>query len=361
MVFRMADLAVGYSKPLVQIELLDVRSGWRVAILGGNGVGETTLLRTMLGELDPMSGAARRGANVKIGYMPQTHEGLDQSMTALDSVMSVIPGSAPQRARSALGRVLLGGKESLKKIGELSGGQRSRVVLAKLMMQNPNVLMLDEPTNHLDIPSAEIMQDVLQNFEGTVIFVSHDRCLVQGVATHVLALGGGMGELLTGGWEMFLKWRQERTGGGDENAGLMSDGKTKQDRQEEYKKNRKLANLVQRLKRRSEELEAEIGTRRGGKSQNSTMRYPLPARPAIPKVSRNSARNILKESPALNRSGKNGNRWERNWGRTKSNNRILQSAIAHCRSPFGLRPVLKTTAAPRLILMPVCITDDPPL
>ncbi|MCK4623960.1 MAG: ABC-F family ATP-binding cassette domain-containing protein, partial [Phycisphaerae bacterium] len=178
LVFRASDLSVGYDAPLLEIETLDVNRGQRIAILGANGIGKTALLRTLMSEIKPLAGSVRGGSNVKIGYLPQTHERLDPNDTALKAVMSAEPGCTPEKARSALGRVLLGQDESLKRIDELSGGQRSRVVLARLMVQNPNVLMLDEPTNHLDIPSTEIMQDVLQNFDGTVVFVSHDRYLV---------------------------------------------------------------------------------------------------------------------------------------------------------------------------------------
>ncbi len=258
MVFRADDLSVGYDAPLLKIESMDIKRGWRVAILGGNGVGKTALLRTLLGELNPLGGSVRCGSNVKIGYLPQTHERLDPAGTVLHAVMSAEPGCMPQRARSALGRVLLGGKESLKRIDELSGGQRSRVVLARLMVQNPNVLMLDEPTNHLDIPSTEIMQDVLQRFEGTVVFVSHDRYLVQAVATHIWAVDDRQVRCILGGWEAFSAWREGRSGRNGDKSDLQAAGKTKQERKDEYIQNRKQANLVQRLKRRVGEIEAEI-------------------------------------------------------------------------------------------------------
>ncbi len=257
MVFRAADLSVGYDAPLLEIEAMDVIRGQRIAILGANGVGKTALLRTLMGELEPLGGSVRHGSNVKVGYLPQTHEKLAPSDTALQAVMSAKTGCTPERARSALGRVLLGGDASLKRIDELSGGQRSRVVLARLMVQNPNVLMLDEPTNHLDIPSTEIMQDVLQSFDGTVIFVSHDRYLVQAVATHIWAIDDGRVRCIPGGWEAFSAWRESRRNG---NGGKIQQQKTKQDRKDEYRQSRKQANLQQRLKRRIEELEAEIET-----------------------------------------------------------------------------------------------------
>ncbi len=259
-VFRATDLSVGYDAPLLEIEALDVQRGQRVAILGANGIGKTALLRTLMGEIEPLSGSVRHGSNVKVGYLPQTHERLDPNDTALQAVMSAEPGCTPEKARAALGRVLLGQDESLKRIDQLSGGQRSRVVLARLMVQSPNVLMLDEPTNHLDIPSTEIMQDVLQNFDGTVVFVSHDRYLVQAVATHIWVIDGSGVQCIIGGWEAFSTWRDKSRNQGDGKTGNKSTEKTKQDRKDEYRRNRKQANLMQRLKRRHEEIEAEIET-----------------------------------------------------------------------------------------------------
>ncbi len=263
LVFRASDLTVGYDKPLLEIETLDVNRGQRIAILGANGIGKTALLRTLMSEIEPLAGSVRGGSNVKIGYLPQTHERLDPNDTALKAVMSAEPGCTPEKARSALGRVLLGQDESLKRIDELSGGQRSRVVLARLMVQNPNVLMLDEPTNHLDIPSTEIMQDVLQNFDGAVVFVSHDRYLVQAVATHIWVIDAGMVRCIIGGWDAFSTWRNKRRKTGDGKTGSKNADKSKQDRKAEYRNNRKLTNLMQRLKRRHEELEAEIGVVEG--------------------------------------------------------------------------------------------------
>lgn len=254
LVLRASDLAVGYdpSSAFVEVERLEVWRGDRVAILGSNGIGKTTLLRTLLGELPPLSGTVHHGAKVNIGYLSQTQIELDPEHTALDSVLAADQRWTSERARSLLGSLLLGGDDALKRIGELSGGQRSRVVLARLVVQGANVLMLDEPTNHLDIPSTEVMQEVLQQFEGTVIFVSHDRYLVQAVATHIWAVDGGQLRCVLGGWQEYQEWRAEQ-----------SDGKTpekaaKEDRKADYRRARKQANLVQQLKRRHEELEVQI-------------------------------------------------------------------------------------------------------
>ncbi|MCP4377956.1 MAG: ABC-F family ATP-binding cassette domain-containing protein, partial [bacterium] len=257
-VLRSEELAIGYQggPPLMADIELNVERGQRIAILGGNGTGKTTLVRTILGQLPSLAGKIRTGANVEMGYLSQTHASLDPEGTALDAVVS-IGGCTYDRARSLLGALLLSGDDGLKKIRELSGGQRSRVVLAQLVAQSANVLMLDEPTNHLDIPSSEIMQNVLQRFEGTSIFVTHDRYLVQAAATHVWALEDGKLYSIVGGWREYLAWRERHRAGGVVAKPADQD---KAARQAKRRQDRKQANLVQRLKRRHEQLEGEIDT-----------------------------------------------------------------------------------------------------
>jgi len=257
-VLRTEELAIGYDEatPLLTDVELDVERAQRIAILGGNGTGKTTLVRTLLGELPRLSGKVRMGANVEMGYLSQTHASLDSESTALDAVVST-GRCTYERARSLLGALLLSGDDGLKQICELSGGQRSRVVLAQLVAQKANVLMLDEPTNHLDIPSSEIMQDVLQRFSGTSIFVTHDRYLVQAVATHVWALEDGQLHAIVGGWREYLAWRERRRTTGPAAEAADQD---KAARQAKRRHDRKRANLVQRLERRHEQLEEEIDT-----------------------------------------------------------------------------------------------------
>ncbi len=255
-VLRAEDLAVGYdpAMPLAKIDRLEVMREDRIAIVGANGTGKTTLLRTILGQLKPLGGTVRLGANVKIGYLSQTHTELDSEMTAFDAVHILKPTIPDEKIRNLLGSLLLTGDEVFKKIGQLSGGQRSRVALARLMMQSINVLFLDEPTNHLDIPSTEIMQEVLQDFEGTILFVSHDRYLVQSVATHIWAIDSGQVRCIPGNWENYLRWRTELR---EKLAGQIGE-QAKEAGKIDYEQTRKQANLLRRLQRRHEELEVEI-------------------------------------------------------------------------------------------------------
>ena len=265
MVLRASELAIGYDggEPLLTADRLDVQRGDRIAIVGGNGVGKTTLIRTLLGDLPPLGGAVDYGAKVRPGYVSQTHEEIDPATTALDAVRNAGDGCPPERARGILGSLLLSGDEAHKKIGELSGGQRSRVVMGRLTVIGPNLLVMDEPTNHLDIASAETMQEVLQTFDGTILFVSHDRYLVQAVATHIWAIEVGQIRTILGGWEAYLQWRSAaRAQAAAETPRGVETG-DKASRVADYRQARKQANLIQRLQRRHTELEDQIDAAEG--------------------------------------------------------------------------------------------------
>ncbi len=252
-VLRTPGMTVGYDSPLLSTGGLEVMRGQRIAIVGPNGSGKTTLLRTLLGEIPAISGEARAGAKVEYGYLSQTHAELDLDLDAVDNVRTADPGMKPEKARTLLGSLLLGGDEALKRISALSGGQRSRVILARLAVQKVNVLVLDEPTNHLDIPSTEIIQEALRNFEGTVLLVSHDRYLVQAVATHLWVVAGNELRQVRGGWEDYLAWREERGGSGSRAA-----GNEKKAGAADFRKARKHATRQANLRRKLESLEEKI-------------------------------------------------------------------------------------------------------
>ncbi|HVU67772.1 MAG TPA: ABC-F family ATP-binding cassette domain-containing protein [Ktedonobacteraceae bacterium] len=169
---------------LTRVADLELLRGDRVGLLGPNGAGKTTLLRTIIGEIPPLGGSVSLGHNVRIGYYSQTHAGLNFERTVIDEIRNISPLSE-EGARSFLGRFLFSGDDVFKLIGSLSGGERSRVALAKLTLQGSNFLILDEPTNHLDLQSRQFLEEVLGDFEGTLLFVSHDRYFVDSLATKV--------------------------------------------------------------------------------------------------------------------------------------------------------------------------------
>jgi ATP-binding cassette subfamily F protein 3 len=183
-------LMLGYhaDKPLFQSPNLLLLRTERVALIGPNGTGKTTFLKTVLGNLPPLRGSVQLGAAVRVGYFAQAHEGLDPNKTILDELLDSKPDLKVSEARNLLGRFLFSGEDQFKRIDMLSGGERGRVALAKLTLQGANVLLLDEPTNHLDIPSQEVITEALRYFDGTLLFVSHDRYLIAALATQLWLL-----------------------------------------------------------------------------------------------------------------------------------------------------------------------------
>src|SRR2546421_147598 len=176
---------------LVRVADLELLRGDCVGLLGPNGSGKTTLLRTIIGELSPLSGQVHLGHNVRIGYYSQSHAGLNAERSIIDEIRQVSVLSE-EGARTFLGRFLFSGEDVFKPIGTLSGGERSRVALAKLTLQGSNFLILDEPTNHLDLPSRQFLEEVLAEFEGTLLFVSHDRYFIDRLATKVWVIEDGV-------------------------------------------------------------------------------------------------------------------------------------------------------------------------
>lgn len=187
------DVVVGYKpsapmdreqapRKLVHAHRLELHRGERVALLGPNGSGKTTFLRTLMGELSPLRGAFQTGHNVAMGYYAQGHESLDMEATVLDEVLQVSPKMGEEKARTLLGRFLFYGDDVFKRVHQLSGGERNRVVLAQLMLKPGNLLVMDEPTNHLDISAREALEEVMGAYTGSILFVSHDRFFVDALA-----------------------------------------------------------------------------------------------------------------------------------------------------------------------------------
>jgi ATP-binding cassette subfamily F protein 3 len=186
LVIRTRNIEVGYpDKMLFRAPDIELRRTDCAALIGPNGAGKSTFLKTILGQLEPRKGEVLLGASLQIGYFAQAHEGLDPSNTVLDEILKASPGMLPSQGREYLGKYLFSGDDAFKTVSMLSGGERGRLALAKLALQDTNLLLLDEPTNHLDIPSQEVLQAVLDAYQGTILLVTHDRYLVDALATQI--------------------------------------------------------------------------------------------------------------------------------------------------------------------------------
>lgn len=201
-------LVAGYvDTPLLRLpDQVVLRRGEKVAMIGPNGAGKTTLLRTLLGELPPLEGRVRWGTKTTFGYYSQSLTRLDSGKTVLEEIQRS-RSMSEEEARSYLGRFLFSADDVFKTIGLLSGGERSRVALAKLVLEAPNVLVLDEPTNHLDIASRDALQDLLKEFEGTVLFVTHDRYLIDAITDQLWVISDGRLLRYAGGYSEYVSGR----------------------------------------------------------------------------------------------------------------------------------------------------------
>ena len=208
-VLIMEDLTIGYgAKVLAKGINLTLRRGEKAALLGANGTGKTTLLRTILGEIAPLKGKAKIGNRVQIGYFSQSYERLDAKQTLLENFV-IEYGFTEEHTRSMLGGMLFHGDDVFKKIGELSGGQKARLVLLKLVLDGANCLVLDEPTNHLDIMARETVEAALEAFDGTVLVVSHDRYFVNEVANRIWEIENGEVKDYKGNYDFYLEEKQK--------------------------------------------------------------------------------------------------------------------------------------------------------
>ncbi|MEJ5249468.1 MAG: ABC-F family ATP-binding cassette domain-containing protein [Caldilinea sp.] len=252
LVLRTTALTIGYpGKTLFTAEPLTLERGECAALIGPNGSGKTTFLRTLMGELAPLAGQIKFGASLKIGYFSQAHERLNPDNTVLDELLrhkQMLLGPA----RDYLAHYLFRGEDVFKPVRLLSGGERARLALAILALEGANFLLLDEPSNHLDIPAQEVLQQVLEEFDGSILLVSHDRYLIDRLATQVWELRNGRLEVFPGTYAELQAARQQAAERARQNAPVQSDRRNdyeagKQMRAEERRRARAIAEAESRV------------------------------------------------------------------------------------------------------------------
>lgn len=253
-VLTIRGLQVGYDHPLIRCPDLLLLRRQRVALLGPNGCGKTTLLKTIIGEVPPLAGQVKVGINVQVAYLAQGHENLREENAVLEEILRVkdLPLEA---ARGYLGRFLFTGDDVFKRIASLSGGERSRVALAMLALQGANLLLLDEPTNQLDIPSQELLEQVLQNFDGTILFVSHDRYFIDALATQVWAIEKGELRAYEGNYTAYLEQMEKEKAQAE---AMVAAQERKQSPRQVVRRLQRAQALSQQREERRAELEEEI-------------------------------------------------------------------------------------------------------
>jgi ATP-binding cassette subfamily F protein 3 len=197
-------LKIGYDKALLELSLR-VRRGQKIGIIGDNGVGKSTFLKTVAGLLEPVDGSYMLGNNTLMGYFDQQSAGLTSEKSVVEHFHDLFPGMTDKEVRQTLGAYLFGGGNAAKKVTDLSGGEKARLVLCELLTSRPNLLLLDEPTNHMDIPAKETLESAFLAYTGTILFVSHDRYFINQVADAILVFEDQRVLYYPFGYEHYLK------------------------------------------------------------------------------------------------------------------------------------------------------------
>ena len=263
-VLTVENAAIGYDGEVLSEPInLDLRKMNAVAIVGPNGIGKSTFIKSIVDQIPFIKGEKRFGANVEVGYYDQTQSKLTPSNTVLDELWNDFKLTPEVEIRNRLGAFLFSGDDVKKSVGMLSGGEKARLLLAKLSMENNNFLILDEPTNHLDIDSKEVLENALIDFDGTLLFVSHDRYFINRVATHVLELSENGSTLYLGDYDYYVEKKAEvETSQTEEDSTSnqvkeASPGNDYQAQKESQKEVRKLMRQIENLEAEIEELESQ--------------------------------------------------------------------------------------------------------
>ena len=257
-VLTVENAAIGYDGEILSEPInLDLRKMNAVAIVGPNGIGKSTFIKSIVGQIPFIKGEKRFGANVEVGYYDQTQSKLTASNTVLDELWNDFKLTPEVEIRNRLGAFLFTGDDVKKSVGMLSGGEKARLLLAKLSMENNNFLILDEPTNHLDIDSKEVLENALIDFDGTLLFVSHDRYFINRVATHVLELSENGSTLYLGDYDYYVEKKTEVEMAQAEQA-LTSNQAKEASPANDYQAQKESQKEARKLMRQIESLEAEI-------------------------------------------------------------------------------------------------------
>ena len=257
-VLTVENVAIGYDGEVLSEPInLDLRKMNAVAIVGPNGIGKSTFIKSIVDQIPFIKGEKRFGANVEVGYYDQTQSKLTASNTVLDELWNDFKLTPEVEIRNRLGAFLFSGDDVKKSVGMLSGGEKARLLLAKLSMENNNFLILDEPTNHLDIDSKEVLENALIDFDGTLLFVSHDRYFINRVATHVLELSENGSTLYLGDYDYYVEKKAEVEMTQAEEASTSNQAKEPSP-VNDYQAQKESQKEVRKLMRQIESLEAEI-------------------------------------------------------------------------------------------------------
>lgn len=258
-VLTVEEVAVGYDDQILSEPInLDIRKMNAVAIVGPNGIGKSTLIKSIIGQIPFIKGEARFGANVEVGYYDQTQSKLTPHNSVLDELWNDFKLTPEVEIRNRLGAFLFSGDDVKKTVGMLSGGERARILLAKLSMENNNFLILDEPTNHLDIDSKEVLENALIDFDGTLLFVSHDRYFINRVATQVLELSEEGSTLYLGDYDYYLEKKAELEALAVAQAEAVPVSSTEEVTGNDYHLQKQNQKELRKITRRIEQLEAEM-------------------------------------------------------------------------------------------------------
>lgn len=258
-VLKVNNLAIGYSKSITSAINLEIKRHDRIAIIGPNGIGKSTLIKTIAQKIPALFGDITFGSNIQIGYYDQKQAEFKSNMTVLDYVWNQYSHMPEKDIRTILGRFLFTQEEVKKIINDLSGGEKARLQLALLMLEKNNVLILDEPTNHLDIDSKEMLEQALQNYEGTLLFVSHDRYFINELANKIFHITQEGNELFQGDYQYYLEKLEQREAISNYEQNESTSSQTAKD-DNFYTNQKQLKKEKRKLERQLEEIENNIST-----------------------------------------------------------------------------------------------------